>query len=75
VETLKGAHLVLDGLRDVEIDATDVEMVCTSTSLALKLINCERVTLRGLTIVYDPLPSTQGQHCGNSTGGQTGAPV
>ena len=60
VDSTKGAHLTLSGLRDVEIDATHVEMTCTSTSVALKLDDCERVSVRGLTIDYNPLPFTQG---------------
>ena len=54
-------HLRLRDLQDVEIMATDVEMVCTETTLALAIENCRQVTLRGLTIDYDPLPFTQGR--------------
>jgi hypothetical protein len=45
----------------VEIVATGVEMICTETTLALNIDDCRNVTLRGLTIDYDPLPFTQGR--------------
>lgn len=57
-------HLVLRGLKDVEIVATGVEMVCTETTRALTIGNCTNVTLRGLVIDYDPLPFTQGRITG-----------
>ncbi|MHC4556586.1 MAG: ankyrin repeat domain-containing protein [Planctomycetota bacterium] len=56
-----GEHLHLEGLRDIQIIADGVEMVCTETVRALTLIDCRNVTLRGLTIDYDPLPFTQGR--------------
>jgi hypothetical protein len=54
-------HLVLSGLRDTEIDATGVEMICTETTRALTISGCSNLTLTGLTIDYDPLPFTQGR--------------
>lgn len=54
-------HLVLSDLRDVEILADGVEMVCTETTRALMITNCQNVTVRGLSIDYDPLPYTQGR--------------
>ena len=54
-------HLTLRGLRDIEIIAENVEMICTETTRALTVSNCRNVTLRGLTIDYDPLPFTQGR--------------
>lgn len=36
-------------------------MICTETTRALTISNCRNVTLRGLTIDYDPLPYTQGR--------------
>ena len=54
-------HLVLEDLSDIEIDASGAEMVCTETTRALYINNCTNVTLRGLTIDYDPLPYTQGR--------------
>lgn len=52
-------HLALRGLRDRVIIADGVEMVCTETTRALTIEDCHNVTLRGLTIDYDPLPYTQ----------------
>ena len=54
-------HLVLHDLKDVTIVAEGVEMVCTQTTRALTIDRCANVTLRGLTIDYDPLPFTQGR--------------
>ena len=51
-------HLALRGLRDRVIIADGVELVCTETTRALTIENCHNVTLRGLTIDYDPLPYT-----------------
>lgn len=56
-----GVHLTLEGIRDVTIDATDVEMVCTETTLAIMIKNCVNLRIAGLTIDYDPLPFTQGR--------------
>ncbi len=57
----KRQHLVLRGLEDIEILAHGVEMICTQTTRALTLAHCRNVTLRGLTVDYDPLPYTQGR--------------
>ena len=59
-----GRHLSLHGLQNVEITAKNVEMICTQTTQALAISNCSNVTLRGLTIDYDPLPFTQGRITG-----------
>jgi hypothetical protein len=61
VKAEKGSHLVFSGLRDLEIIADGVELICTSTIRALHWENCSGVTLRGLTIDYDPLPFSQGR--------------
>jgi hypothetical protein len=53
-------HLLLKDLKDVQIIADDVEMVCTEVTRALTIENCENLTIRGLSIDYDPLPFTQG---------------
>ena len=60
VDTERGQHLAFKDLRNVEIIAYDVEMVCTSTISAMVFDACSNVTVRGLTIDYDPLPFTQG---------------
>ena len=36
-------------------------MICTETTRALSIGNCVNVTVRGLSIDYDPLPFTQGR--------------
>lgn len=54
-------HLVLQDLADVQIVAEGVEMICCETTRALTISNCRNVTLRGLTVDYDPLPYTQGR--------------
>ena len=59
-------HLVLRELKDVEIIADGVEMICTETTRALTIARCTNVTVRGLVIDYDPLPFTQGRITGLS---------
>ena len=59
-------HLVLRGLKDVQIIADGVEMICTETTRALTITRCTNVTVRGLVIDYDPLPFTQGRITGFS---------
>lgn len=61
VKPRRSQHLLLRGLSNVVIDCTGVEMVCTETTRALSITGCDTVTLRGLTIDYDPLPFTQGR--------------
>ncbi len=53
-------HWTLAGLRDVEIVADGVTLVCTERTRALHLEACRNVAIRGLTIDYDPPPFTQG---------------
>ena len=57
----KHQHLVLQDLKDNEIIADGVEMICTETTRALTVARCTSVTVRGLVIDYDPLPYTQGR--------------
>jgi hypothetical protein len=54
-------HLLLRGLKDIQIIADGVEMICTETTRAVTITRCTNVTMRGLTIDYDPLPYTQGR--------------
>lgn len=61
VAPVKGHHLRLANLKDVEIIADGVEMICTETTRALTIEGCENLTIRGLSIDYDPLPFTQGK--------------
>lgn len=59
-------HLLLQNLKDVTIDATGVEMICTQTTRAITINKCENVTIKGLTIDYDPLCFTEGEIVGLS---------
>lgn len=61
VAPVNGTHLSLKALRDVTIDARDVEMVCTETTLAILVEDSVNLRIEGLTIDYDPLPFTQGR--------------
>lgn len=54
-------HLLLRGVRDAVLVAEGVEMICTETTRAITIEDCENLTIRGLTIDYDPLPYTQGR--------------
>ena len=57
----KGIHLLLENLSDVTIDAAGAELICTETTQAIHIRNCTNLTIRGLSIDYDPLPFTQGR--------------
>jgi parallel beta-helix repeat protein len=59
-------HLVLRGLKDLQILADGVEMICTETTRALTISRCTNLLVRGLVIDYDPLPFTQGRITGSS---------
>lgn len=54
-------HLVFKNLKNVTIIADSVEIVCSETTRAITFENCENLTLKGLTIDYDPLCFTQGR--------------
>lgn len=54
-------HLRFSGVSDLTVIADGVEMICTETTRAIGIENCTNLTLRGLTIDYDPLPFTQGK--------------
>ena len=56
-----GELWLLSGVKDVEIIANGVTMVGTKLMRAIGLHKCSGVTLRGLTVDYDPLPFTQGE--------------
>ena len=61
VKPQRARHLALKGLADVTLVADGVELICTETSQALNISGCTNLTVRGLTIDYDPLPFTQGR--------------
>lgn len=61
VEPENREHLRFEGVEDVTIVMEGVEMVCTETTRAITIDKCRNLTLRGLTIDYDPLPFTQGR--------------
>lgn len=61
VKPINKSHLTLNGLKDVIIDATGVKMICLETTRAITIMECENVTIKGLTIDYDPLCYTQGR--------------
>lgn len=54
-------HLLLKNLKDVTILANGVELICTETVQAINIINCKNLTIKGLSVDYDPLPFTQGR--------------
>ena len=56
-----GRHLLLSGLTNVTVNATGAELVCTDYANALVVTNCSGLTVKGLSIDYDPLPWTQGR--------------
>ncbi|MEI7731202.1 MAG: right-handed parallel beta-helix repeat-containing protein [Verrucomicrobiota bacterium] len=60
----KPGERVLVELRNaagLEIIADGVTMICEHPTRAMNISRCTNVTLRGLTIDYDPLPFTQGE--------------
>lgn len=61
VTPMDQSHLWFRGLSDITVIADDVEMICTETTRAITIENCTNLTLRGLTVDYDPLPYTQGR--------------
>jgi len=56
-----GRHLSFKNLSDISIVADGVEMICTQTCQAISFDQCRNVSLKGLTIDYDPLPFTEGR--------------
>ena len=54
------AHLTLRNLRDLDIDARGVTLLCVNPCTAVDIRYCQNLTLSGLTIDYDPLTITQG---------------
>ncbi len=56
-----GVILYLRHARNLEIVADGVTLVCTRRIRAVMFDACDHVTLRGLTVDYDPLTFTQGK--------------
>jgi len=54
-------HLLFKNLSNLTIIADSVEIVCSETTRAITFENCENLTIKGLTIDYDPLCFTQGR--------------
>lgn len=54
-------HLSLTEVSNLEIVADHVAMLCTRRTRAVAFSRCRNVSLRGLTIDYDPLTFTQGK--------------
>lgn len=50
----------LQGLHNTEIVADKVTLISTKLTRAVAFDRCDGVTIRGLTVDYDPLPFTQG---------------
>ena len=59
-------HLRLENLNNITINAYGVEMICTETVQAIQIRNCNNLTIKGLSVDYDPLPFTQGRITGIS---------
>ena len=53
-------HLSISNVRDFMVAADGVTIICEQLTRALDIWQCENVTIRGLTVDYDPLPFTQG---------------
>ncbi|RYX84486.1 hypothetical protein EON83_10220 [bacterium] len=56
-----GALITISKARNLEIVADGVTMVCTKRMRAIQINQSENLTLRGLTVDYDPLTFTQGK--------------
>ncbi len=53
--------ITLKGKKDIYIDALGAKLVMGSHVSAIDIRSCENLTLKGLTIDYDPLPFTQAE--------------
>lgn len=56
-----GAHLVFRGLTNAVVEATGCDLVCGDIATAVLFEDCAEVTLRGLSVDYDPLPFSEGR--------------
>lgn len=53
-------HVAIRHAANLEIVAEGVTLLCAKPTRALDFSGCTNLTLRGLTVDYDPLPFTQG---------------
>lgn len=60
ISTQSGPHYVFEGLKDVTINGNGSLIICKSISMAFKFQFCENVTLKDISIDYEPLCFTQG---------------
>jgi hypothetical protein len=60
MSTISGPHYIFDALKNVVINGNGSTVYCKSNSMAFQFQNCENVTLKNLTIDYDPVCYTQG---------------
>lgn len=67
-EVTGGGFIYLNGANDLIINADNVTMLCGKKTRALELANCKNVTVKGLTIDYNPLTFTQGDIIATGTG-------
>ena len=59
-EYRSGRTVELKKLDGVTIDGNGARLVMTDLKHAVRLSNCRNVTVKNLTVDYDPLPFTQG---------------
>jgi hypothetical protein len=55
------AHLDLRGVKNIEIDFQGSELICTDRTRAINLERCENLTLKNVSIDYDPKLYAQGR--------------
>lgn len=53
-------HVTISSARDLTINAKGVTLICEDLTRALTIKDSHNVTIKGLTVDYDPLPYTQG---------------
>ena len=51
--------ITLDGIKNLSVDAAGVTLSMNSHTTAVRISGCSGLTIRGLTLDYDPLPFTQ----------------
>ena len=54
------ATVLLQNVTDLTVRGNGATLIMTNFVQAIRLENCERVTVRDVTVDYDPLPFTQG---------------